>query len=297
MMPEQAPTVDAPLIVASLIVIGILASSAVLWFRQIRRPRSLLADDLGAPIWPIGWINFGIFACAIIIAVFFVQSTVGLLFFSGPSDSDTPAELTPWIAVLAVLLLQVPMLAVFYGARRFYPSHYASRLNNIKLPVGTALRQALPLFLMFLPVIWIASLVWNTLLNGLVAAKIIEPFAPQELITLFQSGGNPLAIGLLVIMAIGLAPIVEEIIFRGCVYRFLKSQTTLLPAQILSGCIFSMMHANLMSFVPLVVVGILLARIYEKSGNILVPIWFHACFNGFSLLMLLISGMSEAIPQ
>jgi membrane protease YdiL (CAAX protease family) len=295
-MPTEAQ-VDAPVIVASLIVLGILGSSAVLWFRQIRRPRSLLADDPGAPTWPIGWINFGIFACAIIIAVFFVQSAVGLLFFSSPSDSAAPTELTPWIAVIAVLLLQLPMLAVFYGARRFYPSHYASSLNNINLSIGTALRQALPLFLMFLPVIWITSLIWNTMLNGLVAAEIIEPFAPQELITLFQSGGNPLAIGLLVLMAIGLAPVVEEIIFRGCLYRFLKSQTTLLPAQILSGCIFSIMHANLMSFVPLVIVGVLLARIYEKSGNLLVPIWFHACFNSFSLLMLLISGMSEAIPQ
>ena len=58
-----------------------------------------------------------------------------------------------------------------------------------------------------------------------------------------------------------------------------------------------MMHANLMSFVPLVIVGVLLARAYEKSGNLLVPIWFHAFFNAFSLLMLLITSLSEVIPQ
>ena len=94
-----------------------------------------------------------------------------------------------------------------------------------------------------------------------------------------------------------MAPIVEEIVFRGCVYRFLKSQTTLLPAQILSGCVFSFMHWNLMSFVPLVIVGVFLARVYEKSGNLMVAIWFHAFFNAFSLLMLFITGMSEVIPQ
>ena len=58
-----------------------------------------------------------------------------------------------------------------------------------------------------------------------------------------------------------------------------------------------MMHANLMSFVPLVIVGILLARIYEKSGNLMVSIWFHAFFNAFSLLMLLITSMSDSLPQ
>ncbi|HBR95319.1 MAG TPA: hypothetical protein DEA90_14250 [Opitutae bacterium] len=295
-MPTETQ-VDAPLIVASLLILGILGSSAALWFRHIQRPREDIIEPAGVPAWSIGWVNFGIFICAMIISVFLVQSMAAALFFTTPSESEAPLELTPWLAVMAVLLLQLPMLAVFYGARRFYPGHYASRLNNVHLSIWAAFRQALPLFLMFLPVIWIASLVSTALLNVLEAAGVIDAFAPQELITLFQKGGDPLAIGLLVLMAVVLAPIVEEIIFRGCIYRFLKSQTTRLPAQILSGCVFSMMHANLMSFVPLVIVGVLLARAYEKSGNLLVPIWFHAFFNAFSLLMLLITSLSEVIPQ
>ncbi|MGZ0708346.1 CPBP family intramembrane glutamic endopeptidase [Coraliomargarita sp. W4R53] len=295
-MPAE-PQMDAPLIVASLLILAILGGSATLWIRKIQHPRDSIVEKPGVPAWSIGWVNFGIFLCAMVITVFFVQNIAAALFFAAPSEGDAPRELTPWLAVLAVLLLQLPMLAVFYGARRFYPGHYASRLNSIDLSIRSAFRQALPLFLMFLPVIWITSLIWSSLLNVLKAAGLIETFAPQELITLFQGGGNPIAIGLLVTMAVVLAPIVEEIIFRGCIYRFLKSQTTLLPAQILSGCVFSMMHANLLSFVPLVIVGVLLARVYEKSGNLMVSMWFHAFFNAFSLLMLLITSMSEVIPQ
>ncbi|MGZ0656294.1 CPBP family intramembrane glutamic endopeptidase [Coraliomargarita sp. W4R72] len=295
-MPAE-PQMDAPLIVASLLILAILGGSATLWIRKIQRPRDSIVEKPGVPAWSIGWVNFGIFLCAMVITVFFVQNIAAALFFAAPSEGDAPRELTPWLAVLAVLLLQLPMLAVYYGARRFYPGHYASRLNSIDLSIRSAFRQALPLFLMFLPVIWITSLIWSSLLNVLKAAGLIETFAPQELITLFQGGGNPIAIGLLVTMAVVLAPIVEEIIFRGCIYRFLKSQTTLLPAQILSGCVFSMMHANLLSFVPLVIVGVLLARVYEKSGNLMVSMWFHAFFNAFSLLMLLITSMSEVIPQ
>lgn len=288
---------DPPLIVASLLILAILVSSAALWIRHIQHSRRQIVIDNGVPAWPIGWVDFGIFACAMIITVFVVQNVAAVLFLSAPIEGEAPQELTPRLAVFAVLLLQLPMLAVFYAARRFYPGHYASQLNNAELTVGVAFRQAVPLFLMCLPLIWIASLIWTHLLTALEAAGAIDAFEPQALITLFQDGGDPIAITLLVTLAILLAPIVEEIVFRGCVYRFLKSQTTLLPAQILSGCVFSFMHWNLMSFVPLVIVGVFLARVYEKSGNLMVAIWFHAFFNAFSLLMLFITGLSEAIPQ
>ena len=282
---------------ASLLILAILVSSAALWIRHIQRSRRQIVIDNGVPAWPIGWVDFGIFACAMIITVFVVQNVAAVLFLSAPIEGEAPQELTPRLAVFAVLLLQLPMLAVFYAARRFYPGHYAGQLNNAELTVGVAFRQAVPLFLMCLPLIWIASLIWTHLLTALEAAGAIDAFEPQALITLFQDGGDPIAISLLVALAILLAPIVEEIVFRGCVYRFLKSQTTLLPAQILSGCVFSFMHWNLMSFVPLVIVGVFLARVYEKSGNLMVAIWFHAFFNAFSLLMLFITGLSEAIPQ
>ncbi len=288
---------DPPLIVASLLILAILVSSAALWIRHIQRSRRQIVIDNGVPAWPIGWVDFGIFACAMIITVFVVQNVAAVLFLSAPIEGEAPQELTPRLAVFAVLLLQLPMLAVFYAARRFYPGHYAGQLNNAELTVGVAFRQAVSLFLMCLPLIWIASLIWTHLLTALEAAGAIDAFEPQALITLFQDGGDPIAISLLVALAILLAPIVEEIVFRGCVYRFLKSQTTLLPAQILSGCVFSFMHWNLMSFVPLVIVGVFLARVYEKSGNLMVAIWFHAFFNAFSLLMLFITGLSEAIPQ
>lgn len=295
-MPPEAQ-VDAPLIVASLLVLGILGGSLALWIRHIQRPRGTIEDEPGAPAWPIGWVNFGIFICAMVISVFVIQNVAAALLFEPPAEGDAPLKLTPWLAVFAVLFLQLPMLAVFYAARRFYPAFYSGRLNNTELSVSSAFGKALPLFLMFLPGIWIAALFWTSILSALEEAGAIQTIEPQELITLFQDGGDPVAIGLLVIMAIILAPIVEEIIFRGCIYRFLKSQTTLVTAQIISGSFFALMHANLMSFVPLVLVGVFLARVYEKSGNIMVAIWFHAFFNAFSLLMLFITSMSEFIPS
>jgi membrane protease YdiL (CAAX protease family) len=289
----ETPTVDAPIVIASLLVLAVLVGSAVLWIRQVQRPRDLIEANKGVAAWKIGWVNFGIFICAMILAVFLAQQ-IGLALLLDPGEELV--ELTPWLAVASVLLLQGPMIAVFYLARRFYPGQYADRLSQVEHPPFGSFKKALPLFVMLLPVVWIATLIWSSILNVLQHLGVVEDFAPQELVTLFQSGGDWLAIGTLIFMAIVVAPVVEEIIFRGCIYRFLKSQTTLLGAQIISGSVFAMLHANLLSFVPLVLVGVLLARVYEKTGSLGVAIWFHAFFNAFSLGMLFITGMSDNLP-
>jgi membrane protease YdiL (CAAX protease family) len=289
----ESPPVDAPIVVASLLILAVLIGSAVLWIRQVQRPQELIPSDESVPAWSIGWVNFGIFICAMIIAVFFAQQ-IGLALILD-AEAGVP-ELTPWLAVASVCLLQGPLIAVFHFARRFYPEHYASRLSPVAYSFTESFKKAFPLFIMLLPVVWIATLLWSSLLSGLESAGLVEESAPQELVTLFQGGGDLLPIIILVFMAIVVAPVVEEIIFRGCIYRFLKSQTTVIGAQIISGSVFAMMHANLLSFVPLVFVGVLLARIYEKTGSLGVAIWFHAFFNAFSLSMLFITGMSENLP-
>jgi membrane protease YdiL (CAAX protease family) len=286
---------DVPAIIATLVILAVLGSSAFLWIQRIQAPRLSLMPDAGAPSWPIGWVNFGIFICATIFAVVLVQN-FGFLFLADTLDAND-GELTPWLAVGAVLLLQIPLLAVFYCARRFFPGQYASRLNTSNFSLGAALRYAAPFFLRFLPIIWIVTFFWTQILSILQALGLIDEFEPQELITLFQAGGDPVAIGLLILFAVVLAPLVEELIFRGCIYRFFKSKMTYLPAQGISAVIFASMHGNLLSFVPLILVGVLLARVYEKSGSILVSICFHGFFNAFSLLMLFIMSHSDVLPQ
>ncbi|HAV11910.1 MAG TPA: hypothetical protein DCX06_00230 [Opitutae bacterium] len=287
--------IDSAGITASLIILGILFGSATLWIRHIQRTKDQIIPDMGALPWNIPWVDFLLFICAEVIIVIGVQA-IGFHFLQDHIDA-AENKLTPGLAIAAVLLLQVPLIGVFYLARKFFPQLYASRLNTQSYSIGAALKEAVPLFIMFLPVIWIVTFTWGGLLSGLQAIGIIDEFPPQELIQLFQSGGHPLAIAVLVIFAVILAPVVEEIIFRGCIYRFLKSKVSLVAAQVMSGAVFAVMHANLMSFLPLVIVGIILARTYEKSGNLAVPMCFHAFFNGFSLLMLFIMSHSTTLPQ
>lgn len=313
----MAVDLDLAAILAGAIIVVILIASAVLWIVHLQRDQHKFACAAGVPAWPIGWINFGIFACTLVSSVVVVQLFAGeLIYLMNPIEAaaidnevklETPVDLvssedslvteptalTPWMAVLAVLLLQLPLLGAFCALRRFYPRHFSSRLNNQRLTLWQSFAYAIPQFIRYLPIIWFVSFTWSKLLTELQELGVIDEFPPQELIKLFTNGGDLTAISLLAVFAVVLAPIVEEIVFRGGIYRFLKSQSSVLTAQIISGALFATMHGNLMSFLPLLVIGIILARQYEGSGNILVPICFHAYFNGFNLLMLLIMSQSS----
>ena len=113
----------------------------------------------------------------------------------------------------------------------------------------------------------------------------MDEFAPQQAVEIFTAGASPATLTLLALFAVILAPVAEEIIFRGCIYRFLKSKLPTRLAMFVSGVFFACVHANLMALVPLIAVGYLLAHVYEKERNILVPICFHALFNLLTLLM------------
>ena len=293
-MPAQ---LDFPAILAALILLGALGGSAALWFARLLMPRSSIQQNVPVPPWSIGWANAVIFICALVVAVYIAQVGAMLLFAGQIPVSETgEPELTPWLAVISIILLQAPLLAVFHLTRRYFPHQFAGQINSTRVGLLEAFVHAVPTFLRFLPIIWGASLAWNAVLSILQKFDLIGETPPQELIELFSAGGNPLAIGILVLFAVIGAPIVEEIIFRGCLYRFLKSKTMIPFAQFFSGILFALMHGNLMSFGPLLIVGILLAHVYETEGNLKVAICFHALFNSFSLLMLLLMSYSSVIP-
>ena len=81
--------IDAAAILAGSIFVAILGASAVLWIVHLQRDQHKFACEAGVPAWPIGWINFGIFLCALMTSVVVVQ-----LFAGGLIQLMTPIEAT-----------------------------------------------------------------------------------------------------------------------------------------------------------------------------------------------------------
>lgn len=83
-----------------------------------------------------------------------------------------------------------------------------------------------------------------------------------------------------------LAPLGEEIVFRGVVYGQLRKVMKVPYAVVLSGLAFGLFHGNLVQAVYATVIGILLAIVYEWYGTIVASMIFHGVANLFVYVML-----------
>lgn len=85
----------------------------------------------------------------------------------------------------------------------------------------------------------------------------------------------------------GLAiPIVEEIFFRGVVYRWMRDKWGVVVGVIVSGLVFGIAHFEPATVVPAIVMGFVLALTYEKSGSLWPPILIHMLNNTLALVAL-----------
>jgi len=151
------------------------------------------------------------------------------------------------------------------------------------LKKGSApLRRGLATFLIALPLVGATALVWQSLLR-LCGIEIHE----QDLVGIFAETDSPLLLLGMALLAVVSAPVTEELVFRAGIFRFLRTRTPRWVALALPALLFAAMHANLASFAPLAVLGLVFALAYERSGTIAVPIFAHALFNLNTIGMLL----------
>jgi len=80
-----------------------------------------------------------------------------------------------------------------------------------------------------------------------------------------------------------IAPIVEEIFFRGFLFQGFRQKYGWMPAVFLSSAIFGAAHLDPVSLIPTFVLGCVLAYVYHRSNSVWPGILFHAAINSFSL--------------
>ncbi len=87
------------------------------------------------------------------------------------------------------------------------------------------------------------------------------------------------------VLAIVIAPILEEMIFRGLFQTAIRSYIIRpWPSIIFSSLIFISIHNNPKHWPALFVLALCLGYSYEKSGSILRPIFIHSIFNASAII-------------
>jgi membrane protease YdiL (CAAX protease family) len=190
-----------------------------------------------------------------------------------PPPLDTARVLQ---VMIALTLPVVGMLAVFMlrGAR-------LSDLFGLgKMPVHRAFMSGAGLAILAYPITF--------LIHALVTYLTSSQEAPQQLVQSFRGATNDgdssllLAIG---ISAVVIAPVCEEIIFRGAFYPVLSRSLGRGTSALLTAIIFALIHDTLTAMPSLAFLALCFTLAYEATGSLLVPIFMHASFNGINLVM------------
>ncbi len=190
----------------------------------------------------------------------------------GPPDpAAVEGLLLEWIGLL--LLVQAAVFIAFGGVLillRTTPGAWPRRSGAvISMLAGLA-----------------AALVTFALSHGLAAVQDRLGFPVQEQDWVLELAGDPARLARLAPFLVLLAPLAEEVFLRGYVFRFLYERAGPGAAYGISSVLFALIHFNPSGFAIYVAIGLVLAWIYRKSGNLLAPIAGHVCFNALVIAAL-----------
>lgn len=164
---------------------------------------------------------------------------------------------------VGVLCVDVAMLATLIPLRR---GHALSARDLGLRPTLPA--PAVGLVVLSAIVIAIIDGIWN---HGVLQ----QPVTPL-LATLHESAAAKVLGGF---AAVFCAPVIEEIFFRGLLYRALRNRMSIARAALLGGVLFGLVHATtypLDSLPPKMVFGVIACLLYEYTGSLYPGIALHS---------------------
>ena len=138
-------------------------------------------------------------------------------------------------------------------------------------------------------VVFTLMFTWILQLNGY-EAWILKVFGddanPQEIVQTYQETNQVLIRVMIAFMVIVIAPIVEEIVFRGYIYPVTKQFTGRFFAMLMTSFLFGIVHFNIAAVIPLIFLAFLLTIAYEFTKSIWAPISIHALFNACTVFFM-----------
>jgi uncharacterized protein len=218
--------------------------------------------------------NFGLADAivAILLSGLFLSNIA--LAFSGAHDLTSPRMRD----LMAGALLTIGILVFLVAFLRLRGFDLSALGGFSKLGFGRVLSTGTILLFAAYPLIYIADALTRSVLG--------EGLSKQEIVQLFNASQTLPQRIMIIVLAVALAPMAEEFMFRFFLYGVLKRYFGRLVGLLVNASLFAAVHAHLPSFGPLFVLGSCFTIAYEWSGSILVSMTMHALFNALTLTLL-----------
>lgn len=227
-------------------------------------------------------------ALGLVVLVLLLQSALALtaVLFDPTSGSYSQHPLTLGVANLLafgiVILVAARRRGLGFGA---------------VCPLGPVSPGTLPL----VAVLILGTVILLSDIDNLTRSVLPPPEALAEAFeSLMNTGDHPLSSFFLLVVV---APVTEEVLFRGLILRGFLRNYSRRSAILLSALLFAVMHTNPWQFIPAFVAGVLLAWLLIETGSLLPCLFAHAVANGTAYLAGLLpvevpgftGGMGDAV--
>lgn len=262
---------DRTTAIAGAFELSLLIGGTVLLWRLWLSPKARSGTRTAAlPAWsaPIG--EFLLFVWLVCAGGFALSFGAGLVLRQLTLEPDA-------IVAIGTAAAQIGVLAGILCFKTFFDRHKSSPPAARGFFVS-----GLATFLIAMPVVAVTALAWKTLLE-----KLGLPDEKQDLIRMLLEADSPALLVVMIVLACVGAPVMEELVFRAGLFRYVRTRLPRTLALLLPACLFAALHRNLASFVPLVALGVLFSLAYERTGRIGTSIVAHALFNLNSLVLIL----------
>ena len=266
---------------AVLLLLG-LAINVYLLIRYIGHP-TVWVRKINRLLWrPWGWSDVSFTVLIILFLHAFVLGLLHLLHMTGWLAAWDEQYL--WILAHSIVLHWAAIAIVMFRAHQrgiswnvgFAHVRWSCRNDIVKGVIAYV--AAVPI-LIFYAAVFHVWLQWTG----------HEP-EPQDVVRLFAELDAGFMFYYFIFLALFLAPVSEEILFRGLLLPALGRRWGMGAAILVSSVLFALMHFHIPSLVPLFVFSVALSLAYIYTESIIVPIVMHMLFNGVSLMVMVMIG-------
>jgi membrane protease YdiL (CAAX protease family) len=221
---------------------------------------------LGVPVWA-PFLAVLVAVIALLIVSIIVGIVVGIA-GGGTADLDKDGFTIALTLAQDALLVGSAIAVVWWLGGRPTPAAFGLRLPEWRPALGwTALAYA---------AFWVVVII--------VGLAFGQP-KDQELVTeLKKQGSLAVLVGFGVLTCI-VAPLTEEFVFRGFLFRVLWERTNVISATVVSGALFGLVHkpgADWLSVLALSVLGAILCFVFARTVSLVPCIMLHSFHNSIS---------------
>ncbi len=199
------------------------------------------------------------------------------LFFSNFS-----IELTQSLKIFfGYIFMAIPPIVIVYYQIKSLDNKFIFKKDYFQFnysPIKDSIKYGLKGCLMIIPFVLIVSLIMNLLIDS--------QNGSNPLLEIVLNNNNYFSFILLFLTTTFLAPLFEEIIFRGVLLPVLSRDFGIILGIVISAFIFALAHLSISEMPPLFVLGVGLGITRLVSGRLLSSVIMHSFWNGLTFLNL-----------